>query len=149
VRRTSPRRSVRQNEAPEWAVTLAAGLRDIALQVGALTAEMTRLRLLLGPEDAVDTALLTIVAAKVGADTFSARELWDHAEYDHILGSALAAADVSNARQIGWLLARCEGSLIEDHLKLGRDGEDSSGVVWVFRVCPAKPIRGDTDVCHD
>jgi hypothetical protein len=81
--------------------------------------------------------------------SFSTKELMKHSEYDDVLGAALAAADVSNARQIGWLLKRCEGAVIEGRLKLGRDGEDKDGVVWVFRVSPEKPTRGDTELCHD
>jgi hypothetical protein len=136
-------RSTPREVVPAWAVALNAKL-DV------IVANVTRLSLLLGPQDPVDAALLVLIATKVGAGTgFSARELMAHAEYDTVLAAALAEAALANAKQLGWLLRRCDGRVIDGDLTLGRAGQDKDGIIWVFRVSPEKPTPGDTDVCHD
>lgn len=75
-------------------------------------------------------ALLPVIAAAVADRAFSAVELVQHAEMvDDGLRTALDAAHLTTARQVGKTLRALEGRTIRG-LRLARIGTDRDGVVW-------------------
>jgi hypothetical protein len=76
------------------------------------------------------TNLLPVLAAAVVDKAFSAREVMQHAALvDDSLRDALAAAGLSNARQLGRWLRSVENQTIAG-VVLTRIGLDRDGVVW-------------------
>ena len=78
--------------------------------------------------------LLAAIAASVKDKEFNAAELLQHADVDATLATAFDVAQITTARQLGLVLRRLEGHVV-DHCYLERLDVDRDGIVWkVVRV---------------
>lgn len=112
-------------------------LRDVlaeqARQAGILAEILRALDRGHGPRDAADVALLVAIAEAIGDRTFTAAQLVTHSHASSVLRDALEAADITNARDLGWVCRRVEGRPLSG-LVLERDGDARAGVLWRVRV---------------
>jgi hypothetical protein len=82
--------------------------------------------------------LVPVIAAAVGERAFSAAELVAHSAVDPDLRAALAAANLTSPRRLGWALRRLDGRVIHG-LRLAQIGSDRAGRVWC--IFPARNTR--------
>ena len=124
-------------------------LHDVSTRVDNLAAEQARQGVLLktilqaldrgrGPRDGADVALFVTIAEQIGERTWTGVQLLAHSQASPVLRNALAAADVTDARTLGWLCHRLESTppagLVVERVGLSRDG-----VLWRVRV-----VTGET-----
>jgi hypothetical protein len=100
------------------------GCRRLQGEVAELRGRMEAMERRQGPRDAADVALLAALARLERRFTTSAA-LRHAGLVDEALAAALQAADVSSAKELGWLLRRCigrHGSFLVERLRDSRDG---------------------------
>jgi hypothetical protein len=110
-------------------IALLAQVTALQTRVDALERGKTGAGSRFSPPSAQNEQLLIAIAAAVADRAFSAAEVMAHAVYDEPLQRALAAAGISNARRLGKLFRRFEGSDIAG-LQLQRIGSDYQGIIW-------------------
>jgi len=78
-----------------------------------------------------DVALVLALADSIGADDFTTRDVFEHVRLkeDEGLAAALRAADVDNARGLGWWCRRMAGEPC-DGFAIVRCGDGREGGVW-------------------
>ncbi len=104
-------------------------VQQLRAEMHALTARVAGLEARGGARDAAETLVLPAIASAIGARRFTSVDLLAHARVDPALADAIEAADVTNPREMGKLLARLETQPIAG-LRLERVGGARVGVVW-------------------
>jgi hypothetical protein len=97
--------------------------------VRALTVRVAALEARFGPRDRADAHLVAAIATAIGSRPFLSRELLAYARTDPALASALEAADIVSAYDLGNLLARLQGQAI-DELRVARLDVGRAGTRW-------------------
>lgn len=113
---------------------IAELLHEVILEQARQREQLERiLQVLGGGARSAHVALLVAIAETVGDRTFTGTQLFAHARVSPDLEDALEAADITNARELGWLCRRLEGTALPG-VRLERGGESRAGVVWRVRV---------------
>jgi hypothetical protein len=86
-----------------------------------------------GPRDAAEAAVLPAIARSIGGRHFTSDELFAHAAVDPALAAALAAADITNTRELGKLLSRLEVQPVAG-VSIVRVRDSRCGVIRCVRV---------------
>lgn len=86
-----------------------------------------------GPRDAVDRDLVTAIVAVLETRPFTSAHVLQLAAAHVELQTALVNADITNARELGQLLARVEGMSIHG-FQIVRMKDDPRGIVWLCRL---------------
>jgi hypothetical protein len=90
-------------------------------------------RLAPGPRDRGDVALVATIVKGAKGRQFTAAALWRHRTVDSVLADSLLAVDIDNPRQLGKLLRRFEGRIV-DGVRIDCVGLHREGKLWHARV---------------
>src|SRR5689334_11161781 len=110
--------------------TLLQAIRaEQARQADTLAAILRALERTTGPRDAADLAVLLAVGETVGDRRWTCRQLIEHAAITPALEEAIRAADITDARDLGFFCKRVHGSP-GPGIRLERADESRAGILW-------------------
>jgi hypothetical protein len=104
-------------------------LAEVLARLDQVEARLARLEAGRGPRDQADLRLVHAMTSTTEGLPFKAQDVLQRAQYVPALREALLGADITSARQLGKLLARLEGTVV-DGARLDRGRLTGGAYYW-------------------